>query len=96
MQQIIDGTIITKRTRALFSGKKEEGWLDDEGQRLSPASIAKTYLFLHQVKSSPCLEAEDEEKEERDREARKLTIIRTPKLETANEGLLDVGDGFEA
>ncbi|ORY63813.1 hypothetical protein BCR35DRAFT_308780 [Leucosporidium creatinivorum] len=45
---VIDGTVLTKRTEALFGEKKGKGWLHDEGQALSPRSIAKTYLFLHQ------------------------------------------------
>lgn len=46
---IIDGTIITKRTKILFGARKGEGWMNDEGQRLSPDSIAKNYIWLHQV-----------------------------------------------
>lgn len=45
---MIDGTIITKRTQALFGDKHGANWMRDEAQRLSPESIAKAYLFLHQ------------------------------------------------
>ena len=45
---MIDGTIITKRTQALFGDKQGTNWMRDEAQRLSPESIAKTYVFLHQ------------------------------------------------
>ncbi|BGP48893.1 hypothetical protein JCM10450v2_004772 [Rhodotorula kratochvilovae] len=47
---VIDGTIITKRTLQMFGGRagKEVNWLRDEKQRLSPESIARAYLYLHQ------------------------------------------------
>lgn len=47
--QVIDGTIITKRTLKLFGARKgkESNWLHDEKQRLSPESIARAYLYLH-------------------------------------------------
>jgi hypothetical protein len=47
--QVIDGTILTTRTEKNFGNLpgKEANWLHDEKQRLSPASIAKTYLYLH-------------------------------------------------
>ncbi|GAA5826465.1 hypothetical protein JCM11251_002382 [Rhodosporidiobolus azoricus] len=47
---VIDGTIVTTRTLSLFANRagKESGWLHDEKQRLSPESIARAYLFLHQ------------------------------------------------
>ena len=45
---MIDGTIVTKRTQALFGDKHGADWLRDEAQRLSPESIAKTYHFLHE------------------------------------------------
>lgn len=46
--QVIDGTIITKRTLALFGDRNGAGWLEDERQALRPESIAKTYLWLHE------------------------------------------------
>ncbi|GAA5872956.1 hypothetical protein JCM8547_003274 [Rhodosporidiobolus lusitaniae] len=47
---VIDGTILTKRTAALFGERegKEANWMQDEKQRLSPESIARLYLYLHQ------------------------------------------------
>ncbi|GAA5990707.1 hypothetical protein JCM5350_001855 [Sporobolomyces pararoseus] len=46
---VIDGTILTTRTEKNFGSRpdKEANWLHDEKQRLSPTSIAKTYLYLH-------------------------------------------------
>ncbi|GAA5905793.1 uncharacterized protein JCM6883_002454 [Sporobolomyces salmoneus] len=46
---IVDGTILTTRTSKLFASRpdKSSNWLHDEKQRLSPSSIAKTYLWLH-------------------------------------------------
>lgn len=49
---IIDGTILTKKIREMFGGKKQvvqtpgeatgdESWLDDDTRRLDPVSIAK-------------------------------------------------------
>ncbi|CEQ42283.1 SPOSA6832_04068 [Sporobolomyces salmonicolor] len=48
--QVIDGVILTTRTAAMFANHPVKGssWLHDEKQRLSPDSIARTYLFLHQ------------------------------------------------
>jgi len=48
--QVIDGTILTTRTQKVFGNRegKEVNWLNDEKQRLSPESIAKCYLYLHQ------------------------------------------------
>ncbi|GAA6003055.1 hypothetical protein JCM10207_001965 [Rhodosporidiobolus poonsookiae] len=45
---VIDGTILTTRTAALFGSRdgKEANWLHDEKQRLSPESIAKCYYYL--------------------------------------------------
>jgi len=47
--QIIDGTILTRRTEKIFGSRpdKEANWMRDEKQRLSPDSIARTYLYLH-------------------------------------------------
>ncbi|KAI5480550.1 hypothetical protein MNV49_000246 [Pseudohyphozyma bogoriensis] len=45
---VIDGTIRTKRTLALFGDKKGEGWLNDDKKAMSAESIAKCYLYLHQ------------------------------------------------
>ncbi|GAA6043608.1 hypothetical protein JCM8097_008285 [Rhodosporidiobolus ruineniae] len=47
---VIDGTILTTRTASLFAKRpgKEANWLKDEKQRLSPESIAKCYLYLHE------------------------------------------------
>ncbi|GAA5970296.1 hypothetical protein JCM21900_001035 [Sporobolomyces salmonicolor] len=47
---VIDGVILTTRTAAMFANHPVRGssWLHDEKQRLSPDSIARTYLFLHQ------------------------------------------------
>lgn len=45
---MVDGTIITKRTQVLFGNKQGENWMKDEAQRLSPDSIAKCYLYLHE------------------------------------------------
>ncbi|KAK4051455.1 hypothetical protein OIV83_002939 [Microbotryomycetes sp. JL201] len=45
---IIDGTILTKRTAIMFGSKFGEGWMNDEQQRLSPESIARCYMYLHQ------------------------------------------------
>ena len=56
---IIDGTILTKKTRQLFGGKKhiastpgqaqdttgDENWIDDETRRLDPVSVAKVSLL---------------------------------------------------
>ncbi|GAA5936468.1 uncharacterized protein JCM15063_001895 [Sporobolomyces koalae] len=46
---VIDGTILTTRTEANFGSRpdREPNWLRDEKQRLSPESIARTYLYLH-------------------------------------------------
>ncbi|KAK4057139.1 hypothetical protein OIO90_001634 [Microbotryomycetes sp. JL221] len=44
---VVDGTILTKRTRIMFGDKNGQGWMDDEKQRLSPDSIAKCYMYLH-------------------------------------------------
>jgi hypothetical protein len=49
---VIDGVILTKRTREMFGGKKQvvqtpgatdrdDDWMDDDSRRLSPESIAK-------------------------------------------------------
>jgi NAD(P)-dependent dehydrogenase (short-subunit alcohol dehydrogenase family) len=55
---IIDGTILTKKTRQLFGGKKyiastpgqettdDENWIDDETRRLDPVSVAKVSLLF--------------------------------------------------
>ncbi|KAM0789164.1 hypothetical protein ACM66B_000012 [Microbotryomycetes sp. NB124-2] len=45
---VIDGTILTKRTAIMFGDKFGKGWMNDERQRLSPESIAKCYLYLHE------------------------------------------------
>jgi len=47
--QVIDGTILTHRTEKVFGSRpdKEANWMRDEKQRLSPDSIARTYLYLH-------------------------------------------------
>ncbi|GAA5848809.1 hypothetical protein JCM5353_004255 [Sporobolomyces roseus] len=46
---VIDGTILTHRTEKVFGSRpdKEANWMRDEKQRLSPDSIARTYLYLH-------------------------------------------------
>ncbi|GAA5848907.1 hypothetical protein JCM3766R1_000674 [Sporobolomyces carnicolor] len=46
---IVDGTILTTRTEKNFGARadKAANWLHDEKQRLSPESIARTYLYLH-------------------------------------------------
>ena len=62
---IIDGTILTKKTREMFGGKKKlsstpgetseggEDWMDDDSRRLDPVSVAKVdpsfLLILHFV-----------------------------------------------
>jgi len=54
---VIDGTIRTKKTLALFGDKKGAGWLHDDEQALVPLSIAKCYEYLHfQDRSSWTLE----------------------------------------
>ncbi|BGP16887.1 hypothetical protein JCM10213_007332 [Rhodosporidiobolus nylandii] len=47
---VVDGTILTTRTSQVFGFRpdKEANWLKDEKQRLSPESIARCYLYLHQ------------------------------------------------
>lgn len=48
-EKIVDGTILTTRTEKNFGARadKAANWLHDEKQRLSPESIARTYLYLH-------------------------------------------------
>ncbi|GAA5924001.1 hypothetical protein JCM3775_005570 [Rhodotorula graminis] len=47
---VVDGTILTTRTEKNFGNRpgKEPNWMRDEKQRLSPESIAKCYLYLHE------------------------------------------------
>ncbi|BGP25261.1 short-chain dehydrogenase/reductase SDR [Rhodotorula toruloides] len=47
---IIDVTILTRITARMFSSVegKDPNWMQDERQRLSPESIARAYLYLHQ------------------------------------------------
>ncbi|PVG00908.1 short-chain dehydrogenase/reductase SDR [Serendipita vermifera] len=56
---IVDGVILTKKTREMFGGKKRvvqtpgatddgEDWMDDDSRRLNPESIAKAFIWLHQ------------------------------------------------
>lgn len=48
--QIIDGTILTRITARMFGSVegKDPNWMQDERRRLSPDSIARAYLYLHQ------------------------------------------------
>lgn len=48
--QVIDGTILTRITARMFGSAegKDPNWMQDERRRLSPDSIARAYLYLHQ------------------------------------------------
>ncbi|KAH8928113.1 NAD(P)-binding protein [Atractiella rhizophila] len=49
---IIDGMIVTDRTRAVFGKERGEDFMKDERRTLSPEQVADAYIFIHNQRKS--------------------------------------------